>query len=65
MQAMLLDKAAHIDAHPLDFRALSTPSPGPDELVMRVTACGVCRSNLHMVEGDWLLYFFDSYFTLL
>ena len=54
MQAMLLDKAAKIDAHPLDYRALATPSPGPGELVMRVTACGVCRSNLHMVEGDWL-----------
>ncbi len=54
MHAMLLNEAAPMNAHPLALRDLATPQPGPGELVMRVTACGVCRSNLHMIEGDWL-----------
>lgn len=28
------------------------PEPGPNELLVRVTACGVCRTDLHIVEGD-------------
>jgi len=33
-----------------DHRA--TPPPGPDEILIRVRACGVCRTDLHMVDGD-------------
>ncbi|MFI5520939.1 zinc-dependent alcohol dehydrogenase family protein [Streptomyces platensis] len=29
-----------------------TPEPGPDDLVLRVEACGVCRTDLHLAEGD-------------
>jgi propanol-preferring alcohol dehydrogenase len=28
------------------------PEPGPDELLLRVKACGVCRTDLHVVEGE-------------
>ena len=31
---------------------LPTPVPGPGELVVRVSACGVCRTDLHLVDGD-------------
>ena len=28
------------------------PTPGPGELLVRVSACGVCRTDLHVAEGD-------------
>ncbi|WP_026256869.1 zinc-binding alcohol dehydrogenase family protein [Actinopolymorpha alba] len=31
---------------------LPTPAPGPDELLVRVRACGVCRTDLHVRDGD-------------
>ena len=31
---------------------LPDPSPGPDELLIRVRACGICGSDLHFVERD-------------
>ncbi|MGA8274698.1 MAG: zinc-dependent alcohol dehydrogenase family protein [Thermoplasmata archaeon] len=49
MRAMVLDasgSALRLD----DDRA--TPPPGPEEILIRVRACGVCRTDLHMVDGD-------------
>src|SRR5688572_15342426 len=31
---------------------LAVPRPGPGELLIRVSACGVCRTDLHIVDGD-------------
>ena len=31
---------------------LPAPEPGPDEVLVRVDACGVCRTDLHLAEGD-------------
>lgn len=31
---------------------LPIPQPGPDEVLVRVEACGVCRIDLHLAEGD-------------
>jgi alcohol dehydrogenase, propanol-preferring len=28
------------------------PEPGPGEILVRVSACGVCRTDLHLAEGD-------------
>jgi propanol-preferring alcohol dehydrogenase len=53
MKAMLLEKPGPIESHPLRQVDVADPSPGPGELLIGVTACGVCRSNLHMIEGDW------------
>src|SRR3977135_1010395 len=33
-------------------RASRGPEPGPGELLLRVLACGVCRTDLHVTEGD-------------
>ncbi|MGN2637975.1 zinc-binding alcohol dehydrogenase family protein [Nocardia takedensis] len=41
-----------VDEHPLTREVLDIPRPGPDELLVRVLACGVCRTDLHVVEGD-------------
>lgn len=54
MKAMQLDHVGPIESHPLHLREIATPEPGPGELVMKVAACGVCRSNLHTIEGDWV-----------
>ncbi|HWL59660.1 MAG TPA: alcohol dehydrogenase catalytic domain-containing protein [Microbacteriaceae bacterium] len=51
--AMQLDYTAPIADGPLRGREVATPEPGPGQLRIRVAGCGVCRSNLHMIEGDW------------
>ena len=38
---------------PLAIEDLPVPAPGPGELLVRVTACGVCHSDVHAVDGDW------------
>jgi len=48
MQAMVCE-AAH---RPLALRSVARPSPGPGEVLIAVRACGVCRTDLHLVDGD-------------
>lgn len=38
---------------PLTVVDLPRPEPGPGELLIRVKGCGVCHSDLHLVDGDW------------
>lgn len=37
----------------LRIEELPAPRPGPDEVLIRVAACGVCHSDVHAVDGDW------------
>jgi propanol-preferring alcohol dehydrogenase len=53
MKAMILEGPAPIEARPLHLVDTDVPRPGRGEVVIKVGACGVCRSNLHMIEGDW------------
>lgn len=48
MRAMVL----HEPGLPLQMEERPTPPPGPGELRLRVRACAVCRTDLHMVDGD-------------
>jgi propanol-preferring alcohol dehydrogenase len=48
MHAMVLEAVGK----PLVFRELDTPEPGPGEVRLRVEACGVCRTDLHVVDGE-------------
>ena len=48
MRAMVLDAPGH----PLVCREVPVPRPGPDQVLIRVRACGVCRTDLHVVDGD-------------
>lgn len=50
MRAMLLDKPGH----PLRLHERPMPAPGPHQLLLRVHVCGVCRTDLHIVDGDLL-----------
>jgi alcohol dehydrogenase, propanol-preferring len=52
MRAMVLHGQAPIETRPLRSEDVPVPSPGGDELLVRVRACGICRTDLHVVEGD-------------
>lgn len=52
MRAMVLDKPAPIESSPLVLRDVPTPGPGPGQIRVRVRACGICRTDLHVVEGE-------------
>jgi len=49
-------RAWHVDQPGLEHLRLShdtpVPEPGPGELLLKVLACGVCRTDLHVTEGD-------------
>ena len=52
MKAMLLERIAPVEDSPLRLADLPDPSPGPGEIRVAVRACGVCRTDLHVIEGD-------------
>jgi len=49
---MVLHGQAPIETQPLRCEDVPVPAPGDDELLVRVRACGICRTDLHVVEGD-------------
>jgi propanol-preferring alcohol dehydrogenase len=49
---MLLSRQAPIRARPLEPAERPDPVPGPGELVVRVRVCAICRTDLHVVEGQ-------------
>jgi len=48
MRALVLDAARR----PLRLAELPDPGPGPGQILLRVRACGVCRTDLHIVAGE-------------
>ncbi len=48
MRAMVLRE----QRQPLQLEELPEPEPGPGQVLLRVRACGVCRTDLHVVDGD-------------
>ena len=52
MKACLLHSPAPVDQNPLVFTDATDPQPGPGEVLVRVKYCGVCRTDLHVVEGE-------------
>jgi alcohol dehydrogenase, propanol-preferring len=48
MRAMLFDGVAS----PLRLAEVAVPEPGPGQLLLRVLACGVCRTDLHLLDGE-------------
>jgi len=52
VRAMVLHGQAPIETQPLRCEDVPVPAPGDDELLVRVRACGICRTDLHVVEGD-------------
>jgi propanol-preferring alcohol dehydrogenase len=52
MKAIVLDKQESLQKKPLNLKELPIPEPGPSEVRIRVSVCGVCRTDLHVVEGE-------------
>ncbi|MFQ5742022.1 MAG: zinc-dependent alcohol dehydrogenase family protein [Acidobacteriota bacterium] len=52
MRAALLRRQAPIEEAPLQLEDRPVPAPGAGEVLIRVYACGVCHTDLHLVEGD-------------
>lgn len=52
MKAAVLTRPARIAARPLEIRDVPVPAAGPGQVLLRVRACGVCRTDLHVVEGE-------------
>ena len=52
MRAWVVRSPGPIDGHPLAFIDRPEPEPGPGEVRVRVVVCGVCRTDLHLAEGD-------------
>ncbi|HZO58352.1 MAG TPA: zinc-dependent alcohol dehydrogenase family protein [Solirubrobacterales bacterium] len=49
---MVLTAPGPVESGPLELRDLPVPDPGPGEVLIRVRANGVCRTDLHVVEGE-------------
>ena len=52
MQAWVVQRPGPVETGPLRAVARDVPEPGPAEVRVRVRACGVCRTDLHLAEGD-------------
>ena len=52
MLALQLQAPAPRSAAPLELVELADPEPAPDELVLEVAACAICRTDLQLAEGD-------------
>jgi len=52
MRAMVLEQRAPIEAAPLHQRNLPPPEPAAGEIRLAVRCCAICRTDLHVIEGD-------------
>jgi propanol-preferring alcohol dehydrogenase len=52
VRAQVLHAPAPISTRPLRLEERPAPEPGPDEVRVSVVACAVCRTDLHVTEGD-------------
>jgi alcohol dehydrogenase, propanol-preferring len=52
MKACLLRAPAAIETNPLEYTDVTAPQPKSGEVLVRVRACGVCRTELHVIEGE-------------
>jgi propanol-preferring alcohol dehydrogenase len=52
MRAWVVREPGPIDNGPISYEHKPVPAPAPGELLVRVLACGVCRTDLHVTEGD-------------
>jgi propanol-preferring alcohol dehydrogenase len=52
MWAQVLETTRPVEAGPLHLEEVAVPEPGPGEILIRVVACGVCHTDLHIAEGE-------------
>ena len=51
MKGMLLRETMAIERNPLQYVDLPTPSPGQKEILVKVSVCGICHTELDEIEG--------------
>ncbi|MEM3065234.1 MAG: alcohol dehydrogenase catalytic domain-containing protein [Candidatus Nitrosotenuis sp.] len=57
MHAMVLEKLGPIETKPLKFTEVARHQiKKPNQVLLKIEACGVCHSQLHGIEGDWVKY---------
>ena len=55
MRAMVLPKCGKLETDPLELRHIERHRiRNPSEVLIKIEACGVCHSQIHGIEGDWL-----------
>jgi alcohol dehydrogenase, propanol-preferring len=52
MKAMVLNQTADVSRNPLRLCNRPRPVPGPDQVLVNIHVCGVCRTDLHVIEGE-------------
>lgn len=52
MRAQVLIQPDQIENHPLQLQERKIPQPGPNQVLIKNHVCGICRTDLHVVEGD-------------
>jgi len=52
MKAWTLARPAPVEQNPLTLTELPVPEPGEGQVLVKITACGICRTDLHVVEGE-------------
>ena len=51
MKAMILEKVSSVENKPLKMVKLPVPEPSPEEILIKVLACGICHTELDEIEG--------------
>jgi propanol-preferring alcohol dehydrogenase len=52
MRAWILERQAKIEDRPLRLEEIPTPEPSDHEIRIKIHACGICRTDIHVAEGD-------------
>jgi propanol-preferring alcohol dehydrogenase len=52
MRAMVLDHTGDVSSYPLQLRDQPVPTPQHGQVLIKVHVCGVCRTDLHVIEGE-------------
>ncbi len=52
MRAWVLRRQAKIEERPLSMEEMAAPEPGEGEIRIKVLVCGICRTDIHIAEGD-------------
>ena len=52
MNAMVLNQIAPIESSPLAWSRVDDPHPGPGQVRLAVRCCAICRTDLHVIEGE-------------
>ena len=52
MKAWEVTSPGSLETAPIRLAERAPPDPGPGEVLVQVRTCGVCRTDLHIVQGD-------------